>query len=60
MVELFNQAYQFIDLPVHWQAIERLAGYRLDNSKNTITSEEAIAVLDKSTGEYFLGVEYAY
>jgi hypothetical protein len=26
MVELFNLAYQFIDSPVHWQAIERLAG----------------------------------
>ena len=59
MVELFNQAYQFIDSPVHWRAIERLAGYILDNSKNTITCEEAIAVLDKSTGEYFLGVDYS-
>ena len=60
MVELFNLAYQFIESPVHWRAIECLAGYILDNSKNTITCEEAIAVLDKSTGEYFLGVEYAY
>ena len=60
MVELFNLAYQFIDSPAHWQAIERLAGYILDNCKNTITCEEAIAVLDKSTGKYFLGVDYSY
>jgi 3-deoxy-D-arabino-heptulosonate 7-phosphate (DAHP) synthase class II len=53
IAELFNQAFQFINSPVHWQAIERLAGYILDNSKNTITCEEAIAVLDKSTGQYF-------
>ena len=59
MVELFNLAYQFIESPVHWRAIECLAGYILDNSKNTITCEEAIAVLDKSTGEYFLGVDYS-
>ena len=59
MVELFNLAYQFVESPVHWRAIECLAGYILDNSKNTITCEEAIAVLDKSTGEYFLGVDYS-
>ncbi|MEI6068815.1 MAG: hypothetical protein WCP96_15850 [Methylococcaceae bacterium] len=53
IIELFNQAFQFIDSPAHWQAIERLAGYILDNSKNTITCEEAIAVLDKNTGHYF-------
>ncbi len=47
--ELFNNAFQFIDSPVHWKAIERLAGYILDNTKNTISCEEAIAVLDKST-----------
>jgi hypothetical protein len=46
MVELFNLAYQFIDSPVHWQAIERLAGYILVNTKNIIGCEEAIAVLD--------------
>ena len=49
IAELFNQAFQFIDSPVHWQAIERLAGYILDNTKNTIGCEEAIAVLDEST-----------
>jgi 3-deoxy-D-arabino-heptulosonate 7-phosphate (DAHP) synthase class II len=49
IAELFNNAFQFIDSPVHWKAIERLAGYILDNTKNTISCEEAIAVLDKST-----------
>ena len=53
IAELFNQAFQFIDSPVHWQAIERLAGYILDNTKNTIGCEEAIAVLDESTGKIF-------
>jgi len=48
IVELFNQAFQFIDSPVHWKAIERLAAYILDNTKNTISCEEAIAVLDES------------
>ena len=46
---LFNKAFQFIDSPVHWQAIERLADYIMDNTKNTISCEEAIAVLDEST-----------
>ena len=53
MVELFNKAFQFISSPVYWQAIERLAGYILHNRENTISCEEAIAVLDKSiSGEY--------
>jgi len=49
IAELFNKAFQFIDSPAHWQAIERLAGYILDNTKTTISCEEAIAVLDDST-----------
>jgi hypothetical protein len=60
MTELFNQAFQFIDSPVHWQAIKGLASYILDNMKNTISCEEAITVLDESTGKYFLGVDYPY
>ena len=49
IAELFSKAFQFIDSPVHWKAIERLADYILDNTKNTISCEEAIAVLDEST-----------
>lgn len=46
--ELFNQAFQFISLPVYWQAIERLAEFILNNSENVISCEEAITVLDQS------------
>ncbi len=53
MTELFNQAFQFIDSAVYWQAIKCLASYMLDNMKNTISYEEVITVLDKSTGKYF-------
>ena len=49
IAELFTQAFQFIDSPVYWKAIERLAYYILNNTKNTISCEEAIAVLDEST-----------
>ncbi|MGZ8919277.1 MAG: hypothetical protein ACXW0T_13740 [Methylobacter sp.] len=48
LAELFNEAFQFIDSPVYWKAIERLAGYILANTKSTISCEEAIAVLDDS------------
>jgi hypothetical protein len=46
LAELFDKAFQFIDSPVHWQAIKRLADYILDNTNNIIGCEEAIAVLD--------------
>lgn len=46
--ELFNKAFQFIGSPVHWQAIERLADFILNNRKNIISCEEAITVLDES------------
>ena len=60
MTELVNQAFQFIDSAVYWQAIKGLASYILDNMKNTISYEEAITVLDESTGKYFPGVNYPY
>ena len=44
--ELFNKAFEFINLPTHWKAIERLADYILNNKENIISCEEAIAVLD--------------
>jgi len=47
LTELFNKPFQFIESPHHWKAIERLAAYLLDNStKTTVSSEEAMAVLD--------------
>ncbi|MFZ2406136.1 MAG: hypothetical protein WAW41_13440 [Methylobacter sp.] len=48
MLELFNNAFQFISSPVHWRAIERLADYILSNKENIISCEEAIAVLEES------------
>ncbi len=49
--EFFNKAFQFINSPAHWKAIEGLADYLLDNTANTISCEEAIAVLDKSISD---------
>lgn len=49
LAELFNKAFQFISSPVHWQAIERLARYILNNEENIISCEAAIAVLDQSS-----------
>jgi len=53
MAELFEQAFQFISSPAHWQAVERLAVYILNNKENIIGCEEAIAVLDKSGRDRF-------
>jgi hypothetical protein len=47
-VELFDKAFQFISSPAHWKAIARLADYILKNKENSISCEEAIAVLDES------------
>jgi hypothetical protein len=49
IAQLVNEAFQFIDSPVYWQAIEYLAGYILNNAKYIISCEEAIAVLDEGT-----------
>lgn len=43
---LFRQAFEFVDSATHWQAIERLADYIMGQPKDTIGSEEAIAVLE--------------
>ncbi|MCK9395039.1 MAG: hypothetical protein M0Q44_05565 [Methylobacter sp.] len=48
LAELFEQAFQFINLPAHWRAVERLADYILGNQENIISCEEAIAVMDKA------------
>lgn len=46
--ELFNKALRFIAEPVHWRAIERLAGYILTQKENTIFCENVIALLDEA------------
>jgi hypothetical protein len=56
--ELFDKAFQFISVPAHWKAIERLADYILNNKENIIGCEEAIAVLDKSGREAVSGLAY--
>lgn len=48
MADLFGRAFQFISSPAYWRAIEHLAAYILNNKDNTISCEEAIAVLDDS------------
>lgn len=48
LAELFEQAFQFISSSTHWRAIEHLAAYILNNKEDTISCEEAIAVLDES------------
>ena len=48
MLELFNQAYQFINHFIHWRAIMKLAGYILDNEENTISCEEAISIFEQA------------
>jgi hypothetical protein len=52
LTELFNKAFQFIESPLHWKAIERLAAYLLDSTKTTVSSEEAMAVLDGEATNY--------
>jgi hypothetical protein len=42
LAELFGKAFQFINVPYHWQAIEHLADYILSNEENVISCEEAI------------------
>lgn len=48
LTELFDRAFQFINAPDHWRAIEHLAEYILHNKENLISCEEAIAVMDES------------
>jgi len=48
LVELFDKAFQFINSPIYWQAIERLADYILKNRENIISCEASIAVMDQS------------
>jgi hypothetical protein len=46
IAELFHQAVGFIAKPAHWRAIEHLAGYLLTHKENTVSCENAIAVLE--------------
>ncbi len=47
MLDLFEQAWGFINNRKNWACILNLADYILDSGENTISCEEVIAVLDK-------------
>lgn len=49
IAELFNRALDFITEPVHWRAIEHLAGYLLLRKENSVSCEKAIAVLEEAS-----------
>jgi len=46
MLELFVQAWQFIQEQKNWTCILNLAHYILDSDKDCITSEDAIKIID--------------
>ena len=48
MIDLLANAFEFIDRLAHWEAIERLADYILTSKKSSISSEDAIEVLENS------------
>ncbi len=48
LAELFGNAFEFINSPVHWRAIEHLAAYILNNKSNIISCEEVFTLLDQS------------
>ncbi|MGR9085831.1 MAG: hypothetical protein ACU841_02010 [Gammaproteobacteria bacterium] len=50
--ELFLAAYDFINEPSNWKAINALADYIVNTGKKIIDCEEAIAILDSSKLDY--------
>jgi len=47
MIELFSQAFQFIESNENWKYIINLAHYILDSEKDIISCEEAVEVFDQ-------------
>lgn len=47
LLELFNQAFQFIDSRLNWECICNLAKHILQNKQHNIPCEEVIAVCDR-------------
>jgi hypothetical protein len=47
LLELHNKAFQFINAPYHWKAIEHLAEYILQKKEKIISCEEAISIMDE-------------
>ncbi len=50
MLELFSEAFDFIDAMDNWECILSLAHYILDSKKDVVSCEEAIAVLNIKSG----------
>jgi len=47
MLELFTQAYQFIDNHKNWACIVNLAHYILESDQSSISCKEAISIFDR-------------
>ncbi len=52
MLELFSEAFDFIDNKGNWQCILNLAHYILDSKKDVVSCEEAISVLNIRNGAW--------
>jgi len=50
MLELFTQAYLFIENRQNWKCILNLAHYILDSEKDVLSCEEAIEIIDQCLG----------
>jgi hypothetical protein len=50
MLELFSEAFEFIENRKNWECILSLAHYILDSKKDVISCEEAIEVLNNKSG----------
>ncbi|NOR71846.1 MAG: hypothetical protein GQ532_19530, partial [Methylomarinum sp.] len=47
MLELFLQAFKFIERPGNWKYILNLAHYILNSEKDVISCEDAVGVFEK-------------
>jgi len=52
LAKLFAAAFDFVNEGANWAAITGLAGYILDGTKNMISCEEIISILDQSVAHF--------
>lgn len=45
--ELLNQAHRFIDEPIYWKCISRLAHFILESKQETVSCDQAIDIFDR-------------
>lgn len=50
--ELFNIAFNFINIDANWAAISKLADYILGSKKNIIGCEEIASILEQSVAHF--------